>query len=129
VFGRLVEDGQSRDIEILEVVEEWSGLRFAEFGSTPALPLRGLLHLYFLTPEEFESPRPDKLAGTSWSSAELLERVLPAYAILDEEPFGYAFDVMSRLEGRSLLSAGGGHTNSADPFRFVREAAQMGAGG
>lgn len=122
VFGRMVADGQSRDIEVLEVVEGWSGLRFAEFGSTPALPLRGLLHLYFLTPEEFKTPRPDTLAGTSWSSADLLERVLPAYAILFEQPLGYAAEILERLEDRPLAARQSEQEPDSDPFTFVRSA-------
>ena len=52
-FGEIVATGESQDINLLEIVAGWQGPRHVSYGSTTALPLRGRLHLYFLTPEEF----------------------------------------------------------------------------
>lgn len=103
VFGEIVATGESHDINLLEVVEGWQGPRSVTYGSTEALPLRGRLSLYFLTPEEFERPNLEAVPGQAWSSAQLLSRVRLAYAILREEPYEYASRVMGRLDGMLLV--------------------------
>src|ERR1051326_3929802 len=55
-FDDLVTRGDTFDIDLLEIIEGWNDRRFGEFARTADLPLRGRLRLYFLTPEEFESP-------------------------------------------------------------------------
>ena len=88
-FGSLVATGDSTDIELLEVVEGWQGIRRVEFGSTAQVPLRGLATIYFLTPQEFESPTEMLLTGTDVSSASLLRRVRAAYTVLINRPPDY----------------------------------------
>ncbi|HET6386733.1 MAG TPA: hypothetical protein VFJ58_25360 [Armatimonadota bacterium] len=98
VFGEMVATGNSQDINLLEVVEDWIGPPSIRFSSTEALPLRGKLNIYFLTPDQFENPRADRVPGASWSSAELLSQVRKGYAILTERPGNYAYDLLSSLE-------------------------------
>ena len=122
VFGDLVATGGSRDLQILEVVDGWNGRRHAAFTSTAALPLRGQLHLYFLTPEEFENPQATLLPEESWSSAELLDRVRQAYAIVYEAPSAYALNVMVKLDSRLFVAQPEIEDSTTDPFTFLRQA-------
>ena len=69
VFGEIVATGESHDINLLEVVDGWQGPRHVSYGSTEALPLHGRLHLYFLTPEEFEQPSPEPVPEQPWSNS------------------------------------------------------------
>jgi hypothetical protein len=120
VFGDLVVTGGSPDIEIVEVVADWHGPRHAAFLSTAALPLRGQLHLYFLKPEEFEGPQRAVLTGESWSSADLMERVRQGYAVLYEQPSGYAVRVMAKLEGRLFVAQPESEDSQEDPITFLK---------
>src|SRR5947208_3504869 len=83
-FGDLVSDGSGLDIQLLEVVDGWSGPRRVSFSSTSELPLRGRLTVYFLLPSEFEHPSQTPAPGERWSSAELVHEVQAAYAVLFE---------------------------------------------
>lgn len=112
-FGEIVATGESQDIHLLEVIAGWQGPRSASYGSTEALPLRGRLNLYFLTPDEFEQP--------SVSILEILKRVEPAYAILREEPYEYAYHVMSQIENLPESKAAGMGTTPSDPLSFLRQ--------
>ncbi|GAB4451786.1 MAG: hypothetical protein OHK0029_01580 [Armatimonadaceae bacterium] len=105
-FGPFVETEGTADIELLEVVENWQGPRRASFTSTSQLPLRGRLTLYFLTPEEFENPHDTPLPDIKISPNMLLQRVAKAYAVLLEEPDGYAFQAMDRFhsDGNTNMS-------------------------
>lgn len=120
VFGEIVATGESQDINLLEIVAGWQGPRHVSYGSTAALPLRGRLHLYFLTPEEFEQPRPEPVPGQTWSSAQILSRVRPAYAVLLEEPYDYAHDVMARLEGVLVIGSSSEDALDRDPIAFLK---------
>ncbi len=124
VFGEIVATGDSEDINLLEVIAGWQGPRYVSYGSTDALPLRGRLNLYFLTPEEFEQPSPGPVPGQEWSSAQLLSRVRPAYAILRETPYEYARRLMRTLDERPrpdfLLEEG-----PQDPISFLRQQAAL----
>lgn len=108
-FGEIVVTGESYDINLLEVVDGWQGPRHVSYGSTEALPLRGRLNLYFLTPEEFEHPT-DVVPA-------LLTRVRQAYAILLEEPNDYAHQVLSQQEDSSAPEAA--DTDPTDPVSFL----------
>ena len=119
-FGEIVETGESQDINLLEVVAGWQGPRHVSYGSTAALPLRGRLHLYFLTPDEFEQPHPEPVPGQPWSSAQLLSRVRPAYAILLEEPYEYAHTIMAGLEGVLVIGASAEDALDQDPIAFLQ---------
>jgi len=119
-FGEIVATGESQDINLLEIVAGWQGPRHVSYGSTAALPLRGRLHLYFLTPEEFEHPRPEPVPGQPWSSAQLLSRVRPAYAVLLEEPNDYAHDIMAGLEGVLVIGSSAEDALDQDPLTFLQ---------
>ena len=110
-FGEIVATGDSYDINLLEVVDGWQGQRHVSYSSTASLPLRGRLHLYFLTPEDFEHPADTVL--------ELLMQVRQAYAILLEEPNDYAYQVMSQLE--DVSARGMEEVDSADPVSFLQK--------
>src|SRR4051794_36394434 len=87
-FGELVTGGDTYDIDLPEVVEDWKGSHYFEFGSTADLPLRGKLRLYFLRPEELVDPsRTEPKKDIPWTRA-LLERVREGYQILVEIPAG-----------------------------------------
>ncbi len=119
-FGEIVATGESHDINLLEVVADWQGPRHVNYGSTAALPLRGRLHLYFLTPEEFEQPRPEPVPGQPWSSAQLLSRIRPAYAVLREEPNDYAHRIMARLEEMPVVGPAGEDGPDQNPISFLQ---------
>lgn len=116
-FGDIVATGESQDIYLLEVITDWQGTRSVSYGSTEALPLRGRLNLYFLTPEEFEHPTMAVPAGQNVSSLEILRQVQPAYAVLLEDPSDYANQVLSRpyyfLETASI--------ETSDPISFLKQ--------
>lgn len=78
-FGEFVTSGNTYDIDLLEIVDDWKGVRFAEFASTPELRLRGRLRLYFLSLSELEDPD---------SIADLRERDW-AYSVLERVSRGY----------------------------------------
>jgi hypothetical protein len=119
-FGEIVATGESHDINLLEVVAGWKGPRHTSYGNTAALPLRGRLHLYFLTPEEFEHPTDTASASEPMSSLELLTRMQQAYAILLEEPNDYAHQVMSQVENFPALRAADADSIDSDPVSFLQ---------
>jgi hypothetical protein len=91
-FGDIVTKGNTFDIDLLEIVEDWQGQRSVVFASSAALPLRGQMRLYLITPEEFEQP--ENLAD--FSTRSLLERVRAGYDVIYEDPSGYARDILAR---------------------------------
>ncbi len=109
-FGDLVTRGGTFDIDLLEVVEGWQGQASLIFESTAELPLRGVLCLYFLTPEEFEHP--ERL--DSPFKRRLMDRVREGYDIVYEDPPVYGLDTLERTKPRAtgknplnaLLSSG-----------------------
>lgn len=125
VFGDIVATGESQDIYLLEVVTDWQGPRFAGYGSTEALPLRGRLNLYFLTPEEFEHPTAAVPVGQTVSSLEILRQVQPAYAVLLENPSDYANQVLSRPNYFS--EAASMETETSDPISFLKQQTLVGS--
>ena len=120
VFGEIVATGGSQDINLLEVVDGWQGPRFVSYGSTEALPLRGRLNLYFLTPEEFEQPSLKTVPGQAWSSAQLLSRIRPAYAVLREKPFEYAYTLMRRFDEMPIVELAMEAEPEKDPLSFLQ---------
>ena len=90
-FGEIVTRGGTFDIDLLEVVEDWQGPTPVTFSSSEALPLRGQLRLYLLTPEAFEG------AGSDGEASErLLYRVREGYDVIYETPPGYARNVLAQ---------------------------------
>ena len=120
-FGEIVATGESQNIYLLEVVTDWQGPRSVSYGSTEALPLRGRLNLYFLTPDEFEHPTAVVPADQTVSSLELLRQVRQAYAILLENPYDYAQQVMSRQGDLTVLEPAGAEPANSDPVSFLRQ--------
>ncbi len=119
VFGSLVASGGPYNINLLEIVEDWEGPRHVGFTNTEALPLRGRLELYFLTPEEFEHPSRKPLPDKEWSSADLLARVRNAYTIVTEDPSNYASDIMARYE--DAVSPADTAVSPGDPISFLKQ--------
>ncbi len=91
-FGEIVTRGGTFDIDLLEVVEEWEGQSSVAFSSSEALPLRGQLRLYLLTPEQFEGTA----AEMGMPEERLLDRVREGYNIVYEDPPGYARKVFAQ---------------------------------
>lgn len=119
-FGEIVATGESYDIHLLEVILNWQGPRYVSYASTEALPLRGRLNLYFLTPEEFEHPTTSLSSGQTVSSLELMRQVKQAYAILLESPYDYAQQVMSGSDyflSETIDSA----EETSDPISFLKQ--------
>ena len=119
LFGSLVASGRPYDINMLEVVEGWKGPRHVIFASTEALPLRGRLELYFLTPEEFEHPTDQPVPGKGWSSADLLARIRNAYTIVTESPAYYASRTMARYD--DAASPSDTEVSPGDPISFLKQ--------
>ena len=91
-FGDLVTKGNTRDIDLLEVVEGWQGPTSVVFASSPELPLRGLLRLFLLTPEEFEHAE----SLERFSEKRVMESVREGYDVVYEDPPGYARNVLAQ---------------------------------
>ncbi len=125
-FGELVATGNSYDLNLLEVVTGWQGPRSVSYGSTEALPLRGRLNLYFLTPEEFEHPAAAAPAGQTIPSLTLLRQVQPAYAVLLENPSDYANQVLSRPDFFSSEEVAA-QAGASDPITFFKQQAMGGS--
>jgi hypothetical protein len=117
-FGALVTTGQTYDIDLLEVVEGWQDGRVGEFKSSAALPLRGQLRLYFLTPRDFEEPAAiEEEKEQRWVEA-LLARVVQGYEIVLETPPGYARRALEReRSGHNLPPPPQGYVGWSDPLR------------
>lgn len=122
-FGDLVTAGDGFDIDLLEVVEEWHGPRLATFSGTSTLPLRGRLHLYFVSPQEFRSPSViTDTEDREWIFG-LVERVREGYQVIFEQPSGF---VRRILEGdESIFVApppSSGSVTLDDPLALPKEA-------
>jgi len=101
-FGPLVTRGNTYDIDLLEVVEGWTGPTSIAFSSTADLPLRGILRLNLLTPRQIE--KPDEAVR------DILERVRLGYQVIYENPSGYA--------ERALMGSAG-EISSANPLTLL----------
>ena len=55
VFGPLLTEQNTVDIDLLEVIDNWQGPDELSYGSTQSLPLRGTLRLHFLSSSAFEN--------------------------------------------------------------------------
>lgn len=118
-FGDLVTRGGTFDIDLLEVVEEWTGPRMAIASATAELPLRGRLRVYILTPEEFEDPTAESEQQESRWISELLERVRQGYEIILQIPPGYAREVLDAGATTAIgVPPGDKLVTLSDPLRF-----------
>jgi len=95
-FGSLVTQGNTTDIDLLEIVEGWQGLNQWMFSGTTDLPLRGQLRLYFLTPEEFVDPAAIPDAEQRAWVEQLLERVRQGYEIITQSPAEWAQQILEQ---------------------------------
>ena len=76
-------------------MDDWKGVRFAEFVSTPELRLRGRLRLYFLSLLELENP--DGIADEherDWAYS-VLERVSRGYETMHDATKGQLRRILS----------------------------------
>src|SRR5690348_1630046 len=83
-FGDLVTSGDTFDIDLLEVIQGWTGKRYAVSSGSIELPLRGQLRLYLLTPDEFENPETIRDANDREWTIDLLERVRRGFEVILE---------------------------------------------
>jgi hypothetical protein len=121
-FGDLVTSGDTFDIDLLEVVEDWEDRRFGRFSRSEDLPLRGELRLYFLTPQEFENPSVIQEPEERRWVVELLERVRQGYEVVMESPLGWAQQVLERNRVNSTIAPPpSGFIEETDPFRLTRK--------
>lgn len=117
VFGRVLTYGDTYDVELLEVVENWTGDRVAEFAGTATLPLRGKLRLYFLSAEEFAHPEAIQDDAMRHWVMQLLDRVREGYLILFQAPPLFADSALaSALRMPTLTAPGSGMIQMSDPF-------------
>ena len=94
-FGDWIGAPNTDNVNLLEIVEDWHGLRHVEFEASAQLRFSGRLSVYFLKPEEFENPTEEMLAGEQFSSYRLLEKVRKAYVIIREQPDNYVRGVLN----------------------------------
>ena len=117
-FGEQLTQGNTFDIDLLEVVDEWGEDRVVEFSSTAELPLRGVLRLYFLQMSEFSDPETitDNKPMRDWVE-KLLNRVREGYQILLQSPPNYAEMALMAKTNISMWSApASGLIQMRDPF-------------
>lgn len=87
--GPLVTGAVIYEIELIEVVNEWKGPASLLFSSTDSLPLRGSLHLHFLSASAFESLASD-------GAQSLRDLLREGYTVVYEVPAGYARRVLTQ---------------------------------
>ncbi len=114
VFGALKTVGETYDIELLEVVDDWQGLPKYQAGSTSDFPMRGKLYMDFLPSGDFDKVG---LGPESQQTQELIDKVLRGYEIVYEVPTGYARHILRRAQESRESLAGG--ERLADPRRLL----------
>ena len=95
-FGPLVTRGDTYDIDLLEVVDDWGGPPFVAFSSSAALPLRGLLRLNVLSTKEFENQQEVNRFSTKPQKSGLFDRLQQGHEVIYENPFGFVARVLSQ---------------------------------
>ena len=109
-FGPLVTRGDTYDIDLLEVVDDWKGLPSVTFSSTAALPLRGLLRLNVLSTQDFEVSGHARHFNAKRLSKKILGQLQQGYEVIYENPFGLV---------RRILAQADAAATSANPFTFL----------
>jgi hypothetical protein len=104
-FGSLLTRGDTFDIDLLEVVDQYTGDRVAEFSSTTQLPLRGKLRLFFLATSEFEEAERLLDPGMREWVLNLLTRVRAGYEIIYQYPADFAERVIHSATSLATLTA------------------------
>jgi hypothetical protein len=95
VFGDLTVGGDTFDIELLEIVDNWKGMLRVTADSSAELPLRGTLRLHFLTPEQFRNPTENVDAADRQWVLDLIDRVKRSYGIIYENPPNFARSLLA----------------------------------
>lgn len=109
-FGPLVAGEETFDIELLEIIDQWSGPSLLPFGSTESLPTRGKLLLHFLSTSEFEDLFQRDTHG-------LTEALQGGYKVIYEVPAGYVGHVLKRtLETNVNLAINAGFSDPRRPL-------------
>jgi len=103
-FGDIVVNGDTYDIDLLEVIDNWKGDKFYEFESTAEFPMRGRLRLYLLQTAEFTNPGVDVAEEDRQWVRDLLARVREGYEIIMEIPSGALSGVLQRTHGWSTMT-------------------------
>ena len=109
-FGPLVTRGDTYDIDLLEVVDDWKGPLSVTFSSTAALPLRGVLHLNVLSTQDFESPSQVRHFNVKRFSRNIFGQLQQGYEVIYENPPGLV---------RQVLTQANGAMTSANPLTFL----------
>ena len=109
-FGPLVTRGDTYDIDLLEVVDDWKGPPSVVFSSTAALPLRGLLRLNVLSTQDFENPGQVRHFNVKRLSRGIFRQLQQGYEVIYENPAGLVRRVLTRANAA---------TTSANPLTFL----------
>ncbi len=113
-FGPLVTRGDTYDIDLLEVVDDWKGPPSVVFSSTAALPLRGLLRLNVLSTQDFGSPGRARHYNVKRLSKDIFGQLQQGYEVIYENPSGLV---------RQALTQANAATTSDNPLTFLDSAA------
>ena len=88
-FGPIVTDSGTYDIDLLEIVDGWSGQRAMRFTSSSELPLRGELTVYLVSSEEFENPSLIESEQDRQRFETILNLVRKGFRLVIDRPSGY----------------------------------------
>ncbi|HEY3330701.1 MAG TPA: hypothetical protein VGK19_11805 [Capsulimonadaceae bacterium] len=115
VFGPLLSDNGSLNIDMLEVVDDWDGPGAVSFASTNELPLRGDLTIYFVKRQDIEDPHGIEDASHKNWLIDILDEVRKAYMVVVDYPMGYFSQQLRNLEkeNRHVIH------NEGSPLSFV----------
>jgi hypothetical protein len=121
VFGPLATDGdpldaRRLDIDLLEIVDDFRGHRFGRFTSTPDLPLRGELRLYFLSPEDVADPGAVEPPEDRSFVQQVLGRVEEGSVVVYSRPSRDSRQSDWARTGAAILEPPSGAIQSSDPL-------------
>ncbi len=105
-FGPMVTSGDTHDIDLLEVIENWQGPSRLQSESSANLPMRGKLYLNFLSLQDFLSAASPS-ASQTLGAQELIGRVLDGCEIIYEQPAGFARGVIAQATANLKQRQGG----------------------
>ncbi len=111
VFGDLITVGETFDIELLEVIDNWTGRDSFYASSSAELPMRGKVFFHFLSTLQFEDAIENgNVLGNAASNDRtitLIERVLEGYKIVYEVPTGFFRNEINKLLKNEKLKGKG----------------------
>ena len=105
-FGPIITSGETHDIDLLEVIENWEGPSRMQSESSADLPMRGKLFLNFLSLRDFEAAASQSTSQVS-DVQDLIGRVLKGYEIFYEQPAGFARDILAQAVTSQKQKHGG----------------------